>query len=399
MPGSVRNRGVWVVSELMSALDGYTATDLHGLPETGLLGETETLLEARNRLDGLIALRLQAVDVREVTVSECGRATRAWLVEEQYLSPAEAKRRMWVARRLPAHPQITDLLLAGVITHEHAQVILGCLGKLPADWAAAAETELCAFAAGNDPGLLGRLCAELRVRAGADEDTEAASVRRHAERSLTLNPTIDGMIHLTGMLDPESGAIVAAAIAPLVAAHTGPEDTRSTAQRRADALTDLARAALSHGDLPDHGGERPQIVVTIPYHELRDRLEARQLGHATLNGLQISPETARRLACDANIIPAVLGGPNEILNLGRSRRTFTRAQRRAAALRDNGCVFPRCQAPLSRCELHHGDFWANGGGTDHTTSAYVCPFHHWLVHHTNWTITRNAEGKIEIRRT
>ena len=62
-------------------------------------------------------------------------------------------------------------------------------------------------------------------------------------------------------------------------------------------------------------------------------------------------------------------------------------------------MFERCQVPLSRCELHHGDFWAHGGGTDHTTSAYLCPFHHWLIHHTNWTITRNPDGKIEIRRT
>src|SRR5580692_1891120 len=111
------------MSELISALDGFAVTDVHHLPETVLLTETELLLETRNRLDGLIAVRLQAVDVRDVTVSECGRQTRSWLIEEQYLAPGEATRRMWVARRLPAHPMIADLLLAGRISHDHAHVI------------------------------------------------------------------------------------------------------------------------------------------------------------------------------------------------------------------------------------------------------------------------------------
>ena len=139
--------------------------------------------------------------------------------------------------------------------------------------------------------------------------------------------------------------------------------------------------------------------MTIPFTELRDGLQPGQLGHATLNGAPITPATARRLACEANLIPAVLGAETEILDLGRSRRIFSRAQRRAAALRDQGCVFPKCQTELARCQLHHLTFWEHGGPTDFHKSAYVCPFHHWLVHHTPWTITRNTQGKIEILRT
>jgi hypothetical protein len=95
----------------------------------------------------------------------------------------------------------------------------------------------------------------------------------------------------------------------------------------------------------------------------------------------------------------VLGGDSEVLDLGHSRRIFSKAQRRAAALRDGGCVFPSCQAELSRCELHHLQHVEHGGKTDHHNSAYLCLFHHWLIHHTTWTITRNAAGKIEISRT
>jgi hypothetical protein len=194
---------------------------------------------------------------------------------------------------------------------------------------------------------------------------------------------------------------VTAALTPLLT-KTGPEDDRTTGQARADALIALARFSLSHGELPDHGGERPTVVVTIPWNELRDGLQAGQLGHATINGHPITPATARRLACEANLLPVVLGGDSEVLDLGHSRRIFSKAQRRAAALRDGGCVFPSCQAELSRCELHqlhHLQHVEHGGKTDHHNSAYLCLFHHWLIHHTTWTITRNAAGKIEISRT
>lgn len=176
-------------------------------------------------------------------------------------------------------------------------------------------------------------------------------------------------------------------------------DERSVRQRNADGLYDLAARALAHGDLPDHAGERPQVVVTIPLSELRDGIEANQLPTGTVNGHSISPETARLLACDAGIIPAVLGSRGEVLDLGRSQRPWSVAQRRAARLRDNGCVWPDCQAGLDRCDLHHLLFWALGGRSDLGNSAHLCHFHHWLVHHKNWKIWRDSFGKIRICRT
>jgi Domain of unknown function (DUF222) len=389
-----------LLAELDTAITAFSATDVHALPETVLLTETETLLETRKVLDGLIAVRLQAADVRDATVAERGRQSTSWLIEDLHLSPTEAKQRMWVARRLVEYPAIRELLLAGQISHQHALVIINCVTKLPMDWREPAEKELCVFACDHDPATLGRLCAELRIRTGADEDAEAAEARRFTNRHLTLNTTMDGMIHLNGMLDPESGAIISAALGPLVAATTGPEDTRHNAQRRADALVELARFSLCHGELPDQGGDRPQVVVTIPFNELRDGIAARQLPFGSLNGLSISPATARRLACDANIIPAVLGGESEVLDLGRSTPTWSRAQRRARRIEDKGCTWPSCQVPLSRCRIHHLKYWwEHHGPTDKDNGTHVCEFHHWLVHHTKWEIFRNPQGKIEIRRT
>jgi hypothetical protein len=141
------------------------------------------------------------------------------------------------------------------------------------------------------------------------------------------------------------------------------------------------------------------VIVTIPLTELRDSLQAGHPSAASINGQPLSPSAARRIACDANLIPAVLGGPSEILDFGRSRRLFSRAQRKAAAIRDGGCAWPQCQAPISRSELHHINYWENGGHTNLNDSAWVCTFHHWLIHHTNWTLTRNTQGHIEVSRT
>jgi hypothetical protein len=94
------------MSELLSVIDTLAVTDVHGLPGPGLLGATEELITARNRLDGVLAVHLQALDARDVTVSECGRHTRAWLIDEAHLSPEDAGRRLTVARLIPFKPGI-----------------------------------------------------------------------------------------------------------------------------------------------------------------------------------------------------------------------------------------------------------------------------------------------------
>lgn len=387
------------MSELFSVLDTLATEDVHAMAEPRLLVSIEELLIARDRLDGVLAVRLQAADARQVTAHECGRTTRSWLVEEAHLAPEAAGRWMGLARALPFYPSIRSAVLAGEISHDHARVIAGCLRRLPAQWCDAAEAELVDAARQVDPVALGELCRELRLRSGADEDAEAAAQRIYDARWATVSRTFEGMTHLEAMLDPESGATLVAALAPLVA-PAGAIDPRRVEQRRADALVELAEFSLTHAELSDHTGERPQVTVTIPWSELRDEATRRGLGNATISGnIPITPRAARMLACDARVIPAVLGAEGEVLDLGRSTPTWSRAQRRARRLVDRGCTFPKCQAGLDRCQIHHLRHWALGGPTDVTNGAHLCRFHHWLVHHTGWTISRNTHGRIEVRRT
>jgi hypothetical protein len=387
------------MSDLAHCLDILAKDDLHVMAETVLLVTTEELLTERRRLDAEIARRVRALDARDVTTRECGRTTRSWLVEEQQVSRVAAGQMMRLARSVLDRPAILDNVATGAISSEHARVILGCLAKLTSDWREAAEAELIGFATDHDPDLLAALCQQVRVRSGADDDAEAAAQRRYRDRWLTTARTFEGMLHLEGMLDPESGAVLTTALDALLAVPV-PDDERTIAQTRADALTELAQLALDRGELPDVGGERPHLVITTSYRELLDGLTGRQLPTALLNGRDpITPTTVRRLACDANLIPAVLGSRSEVLDLGTLTPTWNTAQRRARRLEDHGCTWPKCQVPLNRCHIHHLHYWSHGGPTNLNNGTHLCRYHHWLVHQRDWQISRDGQGRIVVRRT
>ena len=130
-------------------------------------------------------------------------------------------------------------------------------------------------------------------------------------------------------------------------------------------------ALLEHLDpaqLPAHGGDATTVLVTIGLDSLRS-----ELGTGTIvGGEPLSATAIRRLACTAQIIPAVLGGTGEILDLGRTRRLFTPAQRKALRLRDHHCRAEGCTIPATWCEAHHLTPWTHGGNTDLDHGILLC---------------------------
>jgi hypothetical protein len=105
----------------------------------------------------------------------------------------------------------------------------------------------------------------------------------------------------------------------------------------------------------------------------------------------IGPATARRLACDATVLPAVLGSAGQVLDLGRSTRLVTPPLRRALVLRDGGCRFPGCDRPPEWTDGHHLVPWARGGPTDLANMILLCRHHHVLVHEGGWRITLHPD--------
>jgi hypothetical protein len=126
----------------------------------------------------------------------------------------------------------------------------------------------------------------------------------------------------------------------------------------------------------------------MDWGDLADRTGA----GTTLTGELLAPETVRRMACDAAIIPAVLGGRSELLDLGRTVRLVTPKLFLALCLRDKGCTFPGCSRPPTWCDAHHCLHWCDGGPTDLSNMVLLCAKHHTIVHQKGYTATIDAFG-------
>ena len=218
---------------------------------------------------------------------------------------------------------------------------------------------------------------------GADGEFQADADT--AERLVSLSrPSTDELGALTYqlILDPVGAAALEAAIGPLSAPVPGPDgerDPRSPQLRRGQALIEVCRRATSAGDRPP-AGVKTTLMLTMSYDDLAGRVGAATVIGSAQGGSLIAPETVRRLACDANVIPTVLGSRGEILDQGRSTRLATPGQLAALWLRDSGCTFPGCTTPAHWCDAHHLVHWADGGKTDLTNLALLCGRHHSVAH-------------------
>ncbi len=137
------------------------------------------------------------------------------------------------------------------------------------------------------------------------------------------------------------------------------------------------------------------MLVTIGLDDLRARTRPGVVLAGLDGGALLGPETVRKLACDAAVIPAVLDADGHVLDLGRTRRLFTPAQVQALWLRDRHCTFPGCQTPASWCDAHHVTHWADGGPTDLTNAALLCGRHHTIVHRDRLTATLSTSNSDE----
>jgi hypothetical protein len=323
---SIRVGGV-TVQQVLTAITTEATVDPHQLCDEQIIADLEAAFEIRRRNDARILTLLQVANARELTATLRGRTPKGWLIESQRLSAKEAGRLVKLSRHLPFRPQLADALAAGEISLDHAAPILTTVNKLNLNDQDLDEKILIEAARELDPDAIRSLCHKTLEAACADEQTEARRERVYGSRYLTLSETFDGMVKLDAMLTPEQGAALSAVIEPL-AQTLGADDNRSAPKRRADALATLAQAALGFDDLlPEFNGEQPHINAVMHYDPLVDALRpyadtpVTDDGGFTINGTQVSPQTARMLACDAQIIPVVMRGDSEVLDIGRATRT------------------------------------------------------------------------------
>ncbi len=146
--------------------------------------------------------------------------------------------------------------------------------------------------------------------------------------------------------------------------------------------------------VPDAGGVNATAVVIMTLETLMGGLKAAHLD----TGEKISAGQARRLASQAKIIPVVLGGKSEVLDVGRGMRCFTKPQRVAMMIRDRGCTAEGCDWPPGMCHGHHDRLWSRGGNTDLKHGRLLCPKHHATAHDPAYEMTKLPGGKVAFHR-
>jgi hypothetical protein len=460
------------LAALTAAAEDLAAQDLSGLPDAV---RAERVLELRrllDRLEGQWLQELAGVDARGAAGADHdvqAGSTAGWLRTRLRMGASAAHTSVRTARALFRGPltQTAKALTDGELSPAHASVLAAGTHDLPSHTAVEAEPVLVEAARRLDPPRLRQVIGHLREV--IDPDTTSQAERRHARRGLWLAPTLEGMVALDGLLEPEAGQTLLAALEPLARPHSA-DDDRSGGQRRADALAELARRQLEAGRLPQTGGVRPQLTVLVDLDSLQGRPGA--VGGVTDTG-PLGPEACQRLACDgaltrvlvtrqatshhanqhptdhdhhdhhghghqdptghdhhshgdpddhhhpgdhdpdggdrpgsdqdltarlrtaAALLPPVLGGgPTQPLDVGRTTRVVSPAQRTALAVRDGGCVFPGCDRPLSWCEAHHLVHWLDGGPTDLDNLVLLCRAHHRAVHEGGWQLQRQPDGRL-----
>ena len=250
----------------------------------------------------------------------------------------------------------------------------------------AAEADLARYAHSFAPASLSKIGRHILAHLDQDgpqptDEPEPAP----AAGELRLRERRDGRLGLEGFLEPEHSAAFRSLIEQFAAprpATEGVPDPRTPAQRNADALLEVCGLARAAQACPTTGGKPPHLTVILDWEALRTGL-----GTATLDyGTHVSAAEARRLACDAKVVPVVLGGASEPLDVGRAMRTVPLSLRRALVARDRGCAFPGCDRPPGLCQAHHCRPWADGGETSVENCVLLCETHHRQVHCTGWEI-------------
>ncbi|MEU4527360.1 DUF222 domain-containing protein [Micromonospora ureilytica] len=395
-----------MVEELAQADDAVAAcvdTPAWSFPEHDLIAALDAAHRLQQRLAAVTLTLIREIDGRGTARTQGASSTAVWLRERLRLTVPAARRLIDLATALDTgNPGIRQALADGAISQDQARVIADTVDTVStsadAETADKAVGVLVGWAAQFDPTHLRKLGTRILDHVAPDIADAAAQAALDAEarratrdRHLTLSEQTDGRLRLTGTLDAETASLFRAAIDPL-SAPSGPDDQRSAGQRRHDALADLCRLTLRTTELPEHGGDPAQIVVTTSYDGL-----TRQLSSGALDtGLGLTPEAVRRLACDATLLPAVLGGAGQVLDVGRQRRLITGPLRRALVLRDRGCAFPGCDRPPRWCHAHHIHHWADGGTTSLANAVLLCGHHHRHLHHSDWTVHLGGDGHPEF---
>ena len=295
-------------------------------------------------------------------------------------------------------PSLGDALEQGAIGSDHVDVVAQTMSRMdPVDRSKLANDErwIAEMAASSTPEQLAK---KLQSRARQLAHDDGLKVLERQRRAAFLRSWTDkdtGMVCLYGQFDPESGAALIGRLRNATEAlfHDRVPDTCPLDERKNDHLRALALLHLSEGKGTTAG--RPDLTVVIDLQTLLDGVHE-QSRIEVEGGVTLPVETIRRMACFANIIPAVLGADGVLLDLGRSQRLATAQQRTAMRAMYSTCGTPGCAVAFEHCTMHHIAYWRRGGHTDIGNMLPLCSKHHHLAHEGGWQLQLSADRYLTI---
>lgn len=415
-------------AEMGEALDQVSDAQPVFLETDAKAAALELLVAVESRVHEL-RLRVMAA-AGDVVAVDGTHDIASWLASTAHVRLRDARADQRLATALDQrYPTVAAGLRDGRVNPAQAHVITSTLDALvehadvPDDVLARAEAELVDHAAHFNPKQLARLARRI-LDVIAPEIAEEADARRLAaletdarrRTRLSLRRQGDGTTRVSGLIPDLAATRLATYLEaftnPRVSPgagtdeHTGisadPVSRLSYPWKVGDAFVSFLEA-VDPKRLPVHGGDAATLTVTMSLESLRRELgTADLLGTAAIGGAdgedRITAAEARRLACNAFIIPAVLGADSEILDLGRASRLFSRAQRRALLLRDKTCRAVGCDRPGAWTEAHHLDPWSRGGPTDLSNAVLLCSTDHHRAHDPDYLTERLPNGDIRFHR-
>ncbi|WP_165956445.1 HNH endonuclease signature motif containing protein [Kribbella antibiotica] len=338
--------------------------------------------------------------------SELGaRDTVDFLSQRYRRTPTEVRRDLAFGAALHKYPLVAGALpdpadpsRPASLRPAQAMVIVETLEKAPStvavDVLEVVEEQMVQVGHDRDPRELTKFAHDVMSRLDTD-GAEPSEEEAHAKRSLRLRQ-VDGGVKFSGFLPGADGEQLTTQIHTLSKPHKtvdGERDPRPQDVRQADALVATMDAAAGN---PDHPGV-PHLTVTIDFDDLKAALgETTGAVGELVFGNNLSASAVRLLACDAAILPIVLGGDSQPLDVGTEQRFVNRYMRRALIKRDKGCVV--CKAPPWMCHAHHIVHWANGGPTSMQNLVLLCASHHRAVHAGQWAVSITTSGLVDVTR-
>lgn len=395
---------------MAACLDALAAANMWSMPPGQMASLLLDVEVVARRLDAARVSLAAHAEISRVAEHEGATSLAALLRACADVAPRVTKERLLLHAALGGLPAARDAFAAGEISQTGASAVCKAMASLPPQLPARLTTPverlLVDVAAEEGTAAVARRALEITHRFAPDElgRLEARAAERDRFRLVLRH---DGGISFAGSYGVEA----AARILPVLNAYAAPRpvvdgvpDTRDADTRYAEAFVQVCRAASADPKAPRRNGESPHVNVTISLESLRGELG--QLPGVLDHGAVLSAEATRLLACDAKVIPIVLGSAGEPLDVGRATRSWPPAIRRAIEARDRGCAMPGCDRPASWSDIHHRKHWADGGHTSVSNGVLLCDRHHTLVHRDGWRIEL-SDGKpwfippawIDARRT